>query len=240
MSASAWRARCARTASSAGLGRTARLRPRRAGSGRTGTAYRWRSQFCGPVIVPSKQGKVPARAEWRICARVDAEPAEPQTEQVFGVLAWDLAGATHEQVTMPAPWRGTSTASGLACPAHIILELPSCASAREFLMPNDASARGEPARARRTSQARSGVRRSRRHQRPARGLTPAGGRAGPDAPCSPDCQETATEVIAWWEQRASRRRTRGGQGGDRRRPGTLLVGLEVTGTPAAREAGGVA
>ena len=72
-----------------------------------------------------------------------------------------------------------------------------------------------------------------------RDLLDPGARWGaPEGPDDADCRNR-DQVITWVGQRASRRCTRGGHGGDRR-AGTLLVGLDVTGTPAAREAGGAA
>lgn len=60
----------------------------------------------------------------------------------------------------------------------------------------------------------------------------------PEGPSDTDCRNRG-EVIAWWAgARAAGVRavvTEVTVG-----PGTLLVGLEVTGTPAAREAGGAA
>jgi hypothetical protein len=60
----------------------------------------------------------------------------------------------------------------------------------------------------------------------------------PEGPCDADCRNR-DQVVAWWAgARAAGARavvtevTAG--------PGTLLVGLEVTGTPTAREAGGTA
>ena len=58
------------------------------------------------------------------------------------------------------------------------------------------------------------------------------------SPGDADCRNR-DQVIRLVGQRASRRCTSGGHRGDRR-PGTLLVGLDVSGTPAAREAGGTA
>jgi SnoaL-like domain len=72
-----------------------------------------------------------------------------------------------------------------------------------------------------------------------RDLLDPGARWGaPDGPHETDCQDR-DQVVAWWAsaQAAGARAvvtelTAGA--------GTLLVGLEVTGTPAAREAGGAA
>jgi SnoaL-like domain len=72
-----------------------------------------------------------------------------------------------------------------------------------------------------------------------RDLLDPGARWGaPEGPSDADCQNR-DQVIAWWSTaRAAGARavvTEVTVGA-----GTLLVGLEVTGTPAAREAGGVA
>jgi hypothetical protein len=70
-----------------------------------------------------------------------------------------------------------------------------------------------------------------------RGLLDPGARWGaPEGPADADCR-SRDQVIAWWAgARAAGARAVATEAtaGD----GALLVGLEVTGTPAAREAGG--
>ena len=102
-------------------------------------------------------------------------------------------------------------------------------------MPDKASAAGEPARLteRVTLALESG------DLDAIRDLLDPGARWGaPEGPHEADCQNR-DQVVAWWASaRAAGARavvtevTAGA--------GTLLVGLEVTGTPAAREVGGVA
>ena len=72
-----------------------------------------------------------------------------------------------------------------------------------------------------------------------RDLLDPGARWGaPEGPSDADCRNR-DQVIAWWagaratDARAVVTEVTAG-------PGTLLVGLDVTGTPAAREAGGTA
>jgi SnoaL-like domain len=102
-------------------------------------------------------------------------------------------------------------------------------------MPDNASATGEPTRLteRVTLALESG------DLDAIRDLLDPGARWGaPDGPHEADCQNR-DQVVEWWASaRAAGARavvtevTAGA--------GTLLVGLEVTGTPAAREVGGVA
>jgi hypothetical protein len=102
-------------------------------------------------------------------------------------------------------------------------------------MPDNASATGEPTRLteRVTLALESG------DLDAIRDLLDPGARWGaPEGPHEADCQNR-DQVVAWWASaRAAGARavvtevTAGA--------GTLLVGLEVTGTPAAREVGGVA
>jgi ketosteroid isomerase-like protein len=102
-------------------------------------------------------------------------------------------------------------------------------------MPNDASARGEPAGL--TERVRLALESG--DLDAIRDLLDPDARWGaPEGPHDADCHNR-DQVIAWWASaRAAGARavvtevTTGA--------GTLLVGLEVTGTPAAREAGGVA
>lgn len=72
-----------------------------------------------------------------------------------------------------------------------------------------------------------------------RDLLDPGARWGPpEGPGDADCRNR-DQVIAWW----ARARAAGGRAVVTEvaaGPGTLLVGLEVTGTPAAREEGGTA
>ena len=100
-------------------------------------------------------------------------------------------------------------------------------------MPDDASARGEPARlAERVRLAlESGDLVAIRDL-----LDPDARWGAPEGPHAADC-ENRDQVVAWWASaraagaRAVVREVTAGAG-------TLLLGLEVTGTPAAREAGG--
>ena len=101
-------------------------------------------------------------------------------------------------------------------------------------MPDDASARGEPARL--TERVRLALESG---DLDAIGdlLEPGARWGAPGGPHDADCKNR-NQVLAWWASaRAAGARavvmevTAG--------PGTFLVGLEVTGTPAAREAGGV-
>ena len=101
-------------------------------------------------------------------------------------------------------------------------------------MPDDASARGEPARL--TERVRLALESG--DLDAIRDLLEPGVRWGaPGGPHNADCKNR-NQVLAWWASaRAAGARavvmevTAGA--------GTFLVGLEVTGTPAAREAGGV-
>jgi len=69
-------------------------------------------------------------------------------------------------------------------------------------------------------------------------LDPAARWGAPEGPSDADCRNRE-EVIAWW----ARARAAGARAAVTEvtvGAGTLLVGLEVTGTPAARESGGTA
>jgi ketosteroid isomerase-like protein len=108
-------------------------------------------------------------------------------------------------------------------------------SAREILMPDDASAAPESAVL--TERVKSALESG--DLDAIRDLLDPGARWGaPEGPSDADCHNR-DQVIAWWASaRAAGARavvtevTAGA--------GTLLVGLEVTGTPAAHEAGGAA
>jgi SnoaL-like domain len=108
-------------------------------------------------------------------------------------------------------------------------------SAREILMPDDASATQEPAAL--TERVRFALESG--DLDAIRNLLDPGARWGaPEGPNDADCHNR-DQVIAWWASaraagaRAAVTEVTAGAG-------TLLVGLEVTGTPAAREAGGAA
>jgi hypothetical protein len=114
------------------------------------------------------------------------------------------------------------------------VELPAVPY-KEVFMPDDARATGEPAEL--TERVRlaleSGDLAAIRDL-----LDPSARWGAPEGPHEADCQNRE-QVAAWWASaRAAGARavvtevTTGA--------GTLLVGLEVTGTPAAREAGGAA
>jgi ketosteroid isomerase-like protein len=162
-----------------------------------------------------------------------AEPAEPQTSEysAFSPGIWLARRMTGDDA---APWLALDGFRARVSSAYI-LELPSCASARELLMPNDASARGEPTRlAERVRLAlESGDLDAIRDL-----LEPDARWGAPAGPHAADCKNR-DQVIAWWGSaraagaRAVVREVTAGAG-------TLLVGLEVTGTPTAREAGGAA
>jgi hypothetical protein len=107
--------------------------------------------------------------------------------------------------------------------------------AREIFMADNASATGEPAEL--TERVRLALESG--DLNAIRDLLDPGARWGaPEGPHEADCQNR-DQVVAWWASaRATGARavvtevTAGAS--------TLLVGLEVTGTPAAREAGGAA
>jgi ketosteroid isomerase-like protein len=108
-------------------------------------------------------------------------------------------------------------------------------AAREVLMPDDASAAGEPATLAERIRAALG---SGDLDAIKDLLDPDARWGAPEGPGDDDCRNR-DQVIAWWARaRATGARavvtevTAG--------PGTLLVGLEVTGTPAAQESGGAA
>lgn len=108
-------------------------------------------------------------------------------------------------------------------------------AAKEVLMPDDASAPGEPATLAERVRAALGS----GDLDAIKDLLDPDARWGPpEGPGDDDCRNR-DQVIAWWARaRAAGARavvtevTAG--------PGTLLVGLEVTGTPAAQESGGAA
>ncbi len=102
-------------------------------------------------------------------------------------------------------------------------------------MPNDASSRGEPARL--TERVRLALESG--DLDAIRDLLEPDARWGvPGGPHDADCKNR-DQVVAWWAgaraagARAKVMEVTAGAG-------SLLVGLEVTGTPAAREAGGAA
>ena len=126
----------------------------------------------------------------------------------------------------------THDGSAARLPGAATLERPAVPG-KEVLMPGDASAAGGPVPL-------AGLLRSALESGDLdaiRDLLDPGARWGaPEGPGDADCRNRE-QVIAWWGRaRAAGARavvtevTAG--------PGTLLVGLEVTGTPAAREAGG--
>jgi hypothetical protein len=131
-----------------------------------------------------------------------------------------------------APWLARDD-SLLGCPAHLRWN-GQLRSEREIPMP-DASATQEPAAL--TERVRFALESG--DLDAIRDLLDPGARWGaPEGPNDADCHNRE-QVIAWWASaRAAGARavvtevTAGA--------GTLLVGLQVTGTPAAREAGGVA
>ncbi len=129
---------------------------------------------------------------------------------------------------------GTRWLPPLGCPARLLWsgQLPT---AREILMPDDASAAEEPAAL--AGRVRSALESG--DLDAIRDLLGHSARWGaPEGPGHADCRNR-DQVIAWWASaRAAGARavvtevTAG--------PGTLLVGLDVSGTPTAREAGGTA
>ena len=134
-------------------------------------------------------------------------------------------------------WRGgraRGDGSPLGRPAHLRWNGQLC-TAREILMPDDASATQESAAL--TERVRFALESG--DLDAVRDLLDPGARWGaPEGPHAADCHNRE-QVIAWWASaRAAGARavvtevTAGA--------GTLLVGLEVTGTPAAHEAGGAA
>jgi hypothetical protein len=128
--------------------------------------------------------------------------------------------------------RATAPRSGVQ---RIYAGTASCAVQGEILMPDDASASQELAAL--TERVRFALESG--DLDAIRDLLDPGARWGaPEGPNDADCRNR-DQVIGWWASaRAAGARavvtevTAGA--------GTLLVGLEVTGTPAAREAGGAA
>jgi hypothetical protein len=134
--------------------------------------------------------------------------------------------------TLRPGWR--AAASPLGCPAHLPWNY-QLRRAREIFMSDNASATAEPAGLAERVKAALGS----GDLDAIKDLLDPGARWGaPEGPHEADCKNR-DQVIAWWAgARAAGARavvtevTAGA--------GTLLVGLEVSGTPAAREAGGPA
>lgn len=131
-----------------------------------------------------------------------------------------------------APPTGTPGFPTSGCPVHLRWKC-QLRNAKEIFMPDNASATGEPTGL--TGRIKLALESG--DLDAIRDLLDPGARWGaPEGPHDADCQNR-DQVVAWWASarsagaRAVVTEVTAGAG-------TLLVGLEVTGTPAASEAGG--